>query len=90
MLTTSLVAGGGITGGPGIMTYYYVKRWDTYVADDEGEGKRDTTTTSGRAAPARPAAARDGTSTVVVLHGDAAGRAGERGQVAGPPPPMTT
>ena len=26
---------------------------DTYVADDEGEGKRDTTTTSGRAAPAR-------------------------------------
>ena len=58
---------------------------DTYVADDEGEGKRDTTTTSGRAAPARRRLARRrDVDEVVVLHGDAAGRAGERGQVRGP------
>ena len=59
---------------------------DTYVADDEGEGKRDTTAaTSGRAAPARRRLARRrDVDEVVVLHGDAAGRAGERGQVRGP------
>merc|ERR1719247_864870 len=57
---------------------------DTYVADDEGEGERDTTATSGRAAPARRRLARRrDVDEVVVLHGDAAGRAGERGQVRG-------
>ena len=67
------------------MAYYYVKRWGHVRSGRRGEGKRDTTATSGRAAPARRRLARRrDVDEVVVLHGDAAGRAGERGQVRGP------
>ena len=64
--------------------YHHQNVGDTYVADDLGEGKRDTTTTL-LARRRRPAVARRrDVDEVVVLHGDAAGRAGERGQVRGP------
>ena len=60
---------------------------DTYVADDEGEGKRDTTATSGRAAPARRRRVR---SIVDVSHAEGfstllgAGRAPERSRKGAP------
>ena len=60
MLTTSLVAGGGITGGPGIMTYYYVKRWGHVRSGRRGGGKEghdDDVRTCGAGAPAEASGA---------------------------------